>query len=138
MNVIKGSARGFTLIEVMVAMAIFGTAALAAVNAASSHLTSISQIQQKTFAQYVASNRLVELTLASQWPIEDNASGRMQMAEQDWQWQQQVVGTVTPDVVAVTVSVSKPNQDGEIIALTRYVRRPDSGAAGRDNNGVSL
>ncbi|MAK71026.1 MAG: type II secretion system protein GspI [Idiomarina sp.] len=138
MNVIKGSAHGFTLIEVMVAMAIFGTAALAAVNAASSHLTSISQIQQKTFAQYVASNRLVELTLASQWPIEDNASGRMQMAEQDWQWQQQVVETVTPDVVAVTVSVSKPNQDGEIIALTRYVRRPDSGAAGRDNNGVSL
>ncbi|HAD48369.1 MAG TPA: type II secretion system protein GspI, partial [Idiomarina sp.] len=45
MNVIKGSAHGFTLIEVMVAMAIFGTAALAAVNAASSHLTSISQIQ---------------------------------------------------------------------------------------------
>jgi general secretion pathway protein I len=130
--------RGFTLIEVMVAMAIFGTAALAAVNAASSHLSSISQIQQKTFAQYVASNRLVELTLASQWPIEDNASGRVQLAEQDWQWQQQVVETVTPDVVAVTVSVSKPSQDGEIVALTRYMRRPDSSAAGNDKNGVSL
>lgn len=121
--------RGFTLIEVMVAMAIFGTAALAAVNAASSHLSSISQIQQKTFAQYVASNRLVDLSLSQQWPLEDDASGRMRLAEQDWQWQQQVVETVTPDVVAVTVTVSKPNQDGEIISLTRYVRRPDGAAA---------
>ncbi|RUO45241.1 type II secretion system minor pseudopilin GspI [Idiomarina aquatica] len=127
--------RGFTLVEVMVAIAIFGTAALAAVNAASGHLSSISQIQQKTFAQYVASNRLTELSLSRQWPVKDKQSGQMQLAEQDWRWQQQVVETVTPDVVAVTVTVTKPGSDAQLVQLTRYLRRPDA-AAQSDTNGV--
>ncbi|WP_404401643.1 type II secretion system minor pseudopilin GspI [Idiomarina seosinensis] len=120
--------RGFTLIEVMVAIALFGMAALAAVNAASSHLGSLSILQQKTFAQYVASNRLAELTLAQQWPVADEASGRTTLAEQSWQWQQQVSETVTPNVVAVTIIVSAADGEQELSRLTRYLRRPDSAA----------
>ncbi|MEC8925051.1 MAG: prepilin-type N-terminal cleavage/methylation domain-containing protein, partial [Pseudomonadota bacterium] len=40
----KRNNRGFTLIEVMVAIAIFAMAALAAVSAASGHLNSLSTI----------------------------------------------------------------------------------------------
>ena len=99
----KRNNRGFTLIEVMVAIAIFAMAALAAVSAASGHLNSLSTIQQRTFAQYVAANRLTDLNLANTWPIKDNQRGSERQGGVEWQWRQQVVETVTPNVVAVTV-----------------------------------
>lgn len=125
-------ARGFTLIEVMVALSVFSLAALAALQAASGHLTGLSALQDKTFAQYVASNRLAELSLEKEWPLEDKRSGQQEQAGVTWYWQQQVAETVTPNVVAVTVKVMK-NEDGrEHFRLTRYVRKPDS--AGGDDN----
>ncbi|MEL7799173.1 type II secretion system minor pseudopilin GspI [Idiomarina loihiensis] len=125
--------RGFTLIEVMVALSVFSLAALAALQAASGHLTGLSALQDKTFAQYVASNRLAELSLEQKWPLEDKRSGRQEQAGVTWYWQQRVAETVTPNVVAVTVKVMK-NEDGrEHFRLTRYVRKPDS--AGGTSNG---
>ena len=114
--------RGFTLIEVMVALSVFSLAALAALQAASGHLTGLSALQDKTFAQYVASNRLAELSLEQKWPLEDKRSGQQEQADVTWYWQQQV-----------TVKVMK-NEDGrEHFRLTRYVRKPDS--AGGTSNG---
>lgn len=122
--------KGFTLIEVMVALSIFGLAALAALQAASSHLTSLSDLQSKTFAQYVASNRLAEVSLTKTWPIKDNQKGTAQQAGTTWHWQQQVAETVTPNVVAVTVTVSKTENGREHYRLTRYLRKPDSAGKG--------
>ena len=125
--------KGFTLIEVMVALSIFGLAALAALQAASSHLTSLSDLQSKTFAQYVASNRIAEVSLAQEWPVKDNKKGTAEQAGTTWHWQQQVVETVTPNVVAVTVTVSKTEGGREHYRLTRYLRKPDSAARGDRN-----
>lgn len=125
--------KGFTLIEVMVALSIFGLAALAALQAASSHLTSLNELQNKTFAQYVASNRMAELSLVREWPIKDNKKGKAEQAGTVWHWQQQVVETVTPNVVAVTVKVSRTEKGREHYRLTRYLRKPDSAGKGEHN-----
>lgn len=126
--------RGFTLIEVMVAIAIFAMAALAAVSAASGHLNSLSTIQQRTFAQYVAANRLTELNLATTWPIKDNQRGSERQGGVEWQWRQQVVKTVTPNVVAVTIEVTQGEQDYQWARLTQYIRRPNAAQTeGADN-----
>ncbi|KXS36419.1 MAG: Type II secretory pathway, pseudopilin PulG-like protein [Idiomarina sp. T82-3] len=120
----KRNNRGFTLIEVMVAIAIFAMAALAAVSAASGHLNSLSTIQQRTFAQYVAANRLTELNLTTTWPLKDNQRGSERQGGVEWQWRQQVVETVTPNVVAVTIEVTQGEQDYQWARLTQYVRKP--------------
>lgn len=117
---------GFTLIEVMVALSIFGLAALAALQAASGHLTGLSALQNKTFAQYVASNRLAEISLTEQWPLEDERKGQQKQAGITWHWQQDVTETVTPDVVAVTVKVMREEEGREHFRLTRYLRKPDA------------
>ena len=130
----KRNNRGFTLIEVMVAIAIFAMAALAAVSAASGHLNSLSTIQQRTFAQYVAANRLTELNLTTTWPIKDNQRGSERQGGVEWQWRQQVVETVTPNVVAVTIEVTQGEQDYQWARLTQYVRKPQlAGTDGGDN-----
>ena len=120
----KRNNRGFTLIEVMVAIAIFAMAALAAVSAASGHLNSLSTIQQRTFAQYVAANRLTELNLTTTWPLKDNQRGSERQGGVEWQWRQQVVETVTPNVVAVTIEVTQGEQDYQWARLTQYIRTP--------------
>lgn len=125
--------RGFTLIEVMVALSVFSLAALAALQAASGHLTGLSALQDKTFAQYVASNRLAELSIENNWPLGNGRKGQQEQADITWYWQQQVTETVTPNVVAVTIKVMKSENGREHFRLTRYVRKPDS--AGESRNG---
>ncbi|MEC7643941.1 type II secretion system minor pseudopilin GspI [Idiomarina sp.] len=132
----KRNNRGFTLIEVMVAIAIFAMAALAAVSAASGHLNSLSTIQQRTFAQYVAANRLTDLNLANTWPIKDNQRGSERQGGVEWQWRQQVVETVTPNVVAVTIEVTQGEQDYQWARLTQYIRKPQSSDTDGGNNAL--
>ncbi|EKE85215.1 type II secretion system minor pseudopilin GspI [Idiomarina xiamenensis] len=114
---------GFTLIEVMVALAIFAMAALAALKTASQHVTSLVHMEDITLARYVAANRLSELSVTHGWPIEDLQRGNEQMAGQTWYWQQQVVATTTNDVVAVTIVVSRSEDGDSVYQLTRYMGR---------------
>ena len=132
----KRNNRGFTLIEVMVAIAIFAMAALAAVSAASGHLNSLSTIQQRTFAQYVAANRLTELNLTTTWPLKDNQRGSERQGGVEWQWRQQVVETVTPNVVAVTIEVTQGEQDYQWARLTQYIRKPQLADTDRGDNAL--
>ena len=119
---------GFTLIEVMVALSIFALAAVASLQAASGHLSSITTLQDKMYAQYVASNRMAESRLEQRWPVRDNHSGTMAMGGQTWRWQQQVTETVTPNVVAIRVTVGRSEEEGEATRLMSYYRRPQEAA----------
>ena len=112
-------ARGFTLIEVMVALSIFALAALAAVFATSNHLASLAHMQDKTMARYVAANVMAEVTI--DYPPEDGSSGSETFAEVDWQWRLEVLETATTDVFMVTVDVRR-EEDGPIMhSLTSFV-----------------
>ncbi|MGL5728054.1 MAG: type II secretion system minor pseudopilin GspI, partial [Plesiomonas sp.] len=55
--------RGFTLLEVLVALAVFAVAALAVMQAASGHVRSLSLLEEKLFAGWVAENQQALLAL---------------------------------------------------------------------------
>lgn len=120
---VKGQAlsrgRGFTLIEVMVALSIFALAALAAVFATSNHLGSLAHMQDKTMARYVAANVLAEVVI--DYPPEDGSNGSETFAEVEWLWRLEVLETATTDVFMVTVDVRR-EADGPIMhSLTSFV-----------------
>lgn len=98
--------RGMTLIEVMVALLIFGLAGTAVMKAATENLTSVSQLQDITLATFVANNRLTQLHLEQEWPIRNNQKGEMEIAEVKWYWQQTVTKTQENDLVQVRISVA--------------------------------
>lgn len=98
--------RGMTLIEVMVALLIFGLAGTAVMKAATENLTSVSQLQDITLATFVANNRLTQLHLEQEWPIRNNQKGDMEIAEVKWYWQQTVTKTQENDLVQVRISVA--------------------------------
>ncbi|WP_026957580.1 MULTISPECIES: type II secretion system minor pseudopilin GspI [Aliagarivorans] len=116
--------RGMTLLEVMVAMAILATAGAAVVKAAAENLNSISFLREKSFALWVADNRLSEIKLSGAWPGTALRKGEEEFADRTWYWQSQGVETASNDFLAVRVTVSKDKEGKQVMAeLTSYVSR---------------
>jgi general secretion pathway protein I len=96
---------GLTLIEVMVALLIFGLTAVAVLKATSDNLVGVNQIKQITFASYVAQNRLNQIHIEQQWPLKHQRKGEVTMLDRTWYWRQDVSKTPLDDLVQVRVVV---------------------------------
>src|SRR5690554_270815 len=119
--------RGFTIVEVMFALAIFGLAALAALAVATQQIDSTRYLQDRYFGQLVASNKLAEVAapaaIGQLWPPRNNETGEVELAGQSWFWQQQVLETVTDDLREVTIQV-KRSENGPVVAeLSTFLGR---------------
>ena len=60
---VRRSERGFTLIEVMVALAILAVVAVAASRASSAYLSSVDILKTRTLAHFVAQNAAADLRI---------------------------------------------------------------------------
>lgn len=97
---------GMTLLEVMVAMAVFATAGLAVMKVATENVASLSYLEEKTFANWVAENTLVELKAAGTIPTKSWRQGKQELAGREWYWRYKGESTTSSDFVAITVEVS--------------------------------
>ncbi|TKB46680.1 type II secretion system minor pseudopilin GspI [Thalassotalea mangrovi] len=119
----------FTLVEVMIAMAIFAIAGTAIFKVANSTLIGTSRLETTTIAQWVASNQLVEVTLDQSWPPKKNQKGELEMADRQWHWLQIVEETEDKRMRAVTIEVREDPADAYPVAsLMTYVSQPAGGA----------
>jgi general secretion pathway protein I len=98
-------ARGFTLIEVLVALAIVAIGMAAVMGALTSSANTISYLRDKTFAQWVALNQIANLRLSGQQPPTGNSDGDTDFAGRSWHWRQEVVATEVPGVERIDISV---------------------------------
>ncbi|WP_233073489.1 type II secretion system minor pseudopilin GspI [Motilimonas eburnea] len=115
---------GMTLLEVMVALGVFAAAGLAVMNTASEHVRSLSYLQEKTFATWVASNQLTQATLEKRWPGPSWVKGSEEMAGQTWYWQWRGVETLDPNFKALDIEVSLDEKGEVALATARtYVGR---------------
>ena len=91
--------RGFTLIEVLVALAIvaFGLSALFSVTTQTARAS--SYLREKTFAQWIALNRLTEARLTGQPPSDDKTDGETKFAGQNWRWELKTLKTPVTGIV---------------------------------------
>ncbi len=101
----RRGARGFTLIEVLVALAIVAIGMAAVMGALTSSANTISYLRDKTFAQWVALNQIANLRLSGQQPPIGNSNGDTDFAGRSWHWRQEVVATQVPGVERIDVSV---------------------------------
>jgi len=97
--------QGFTLIEVMLAMAIFAIAGVALLGSAQNSLRTLTQLEQKTIANWVVSNQLVEASLDTSWPPKNNKTGQVELAGIEWFWQQKVIKTTDKNMRAIVIEV---------------------------------
>jgi general secretion pathway protein I len=110
--VIRRSAAGFTLIEVLVALAIVALGMAALMTALGSSADSAAYQRDKTLAEWVALNHLEEVRLAFARPTKGKTDGEVEMAGLKWRWAQEVVETEVKGILRVDVSVKPTNAPG--------------------------
>jgi general secretion pathway protein I len=110
-------ARGFTLIEVIVALFVVALGLGALLATLTSSADAIGHLRNKSFAQWIALNRISEVRLSGTRPGVGKSDGELQYAGSTWRWQQQVsdsgiAGMLRIDVaVAPAGSGAKPSMD---------------------------
>ena len=126
-NVVRNkadAARGFTLLEVLAALAV-ATFALAALwKALSQGIIVTEGLPDRVLARWVAHNRIVLRQATGQWPETRAYTGSEEMAGRTWRWEEQVRATNEPRLRRLTVKVGKDPEAPPLITLEGFIRRP--------------
>lgn len=118
--------RGFTLLELLMALVIFATAGVAIMQASSNHMRSVWQLEEMTIASYVANNQLQLALIDPRWPPREQLQGEVTMANRDWVWRLKASRVPDQDLRELNISVSLAEQPEVIIyQLKTFVGRPD-------------
>tara|TARA_R110000868_G_scaffold134224_3_gene346136 strand:+ start:1271 stop:1660 length:390 start_codon:yes stop_codon:yes gene_type:complete len=102
---------GFTLLEVLVALAIFALVAASVLTATARSLQTAARLEDKTLAMWIADNRLSEMQLAREPVADGREQGEVAFAGRRWQWQSEVEATSEADMRRVTLWVAPMAQD---------------------------
>lgn len=106
--------KGFTLLEVMVALAIFALAALSLTKVAMQYTQSTSHAILRTKAQFVALNEAATMQIEQQW-LEGTESKQVQQQGEQWQIDKRAEATISPNVQRIELQISLINAEtGEV------------------------
>jgi general secretion pathway protein I len=114
--------RGFTLLEVLVALLIVGTALGAALRAMGSLTQNSEGLRTTMMATWSAENRLVQVRLARSWPAPGKTSFECPQADLNFICEEEVITSPNPRMRRVEVSVYEASvPDRRIIKLVQLV-----------------
>ncbi|MDQ7015826.1 MAG: type II secretion system minor pseudopilin GspI [Gammaproteobacteria bacterium] len=123
------SNHGFTLIEVMVALAVLAVALSALIKGAADTTANSSYLQQKSFATWVAANKISELRLKKKWLDKGKKSGTEEMAGYKWHWSSVVKATQSKEMRRLDVGVRlKAEDENPLVKLASFVIDPSLNA----------
>ncbi|WP_180049349.1 type II secretion system minor pseudopilin GspI [Acinetobacter sp. YH12144] len=103
-------AKGFTLLEVMVALAIFATAAMALSNVAMQYTQSTAHAILRNKAQFVALNEIAKMEINREW-MTGTASKQVTEQGEQWQIDKKAQATISPNVQRIDIQVSLMNAE---------------------------
>ena len=111
----RQSQAGFTLIEVMVALAILAVVAIVASQASGTYLRSVDNLKTQTLAHFVAQNSAADLQIHNKWLT---AQQKQQVSAQGRDWQvvmqpQPMATAASNDLQIVNIQVA-PVVDGQV------------------------
>jgi general secretion pathway protein I len=114
--------RGFTLIEILVALAIVAVALSAGMRALAQSADGAGTLKARTLALWVAQNRLANAQLASAWPAAGTNEGDATQAGIRFAWRESVGGTPNPAFRKIEITVALPEAPDYVLArLVGYI-----------------
>lgn len=116
--------RGFTLLEVLVALAIIAIALGALLNTSGTQVSSTIYLKQKTLAHWVAVNELTQIQVAAEFPDLGDKRGSTEMADHVWYWLRTTRQTEDEDAREVTFKVyTDDDYEDRVTILVGYATR---------------
>jgi len=123
-------ASGFTLLEVLVALAIVAFGIIAAFNGIIQMAHSTARLQERAMGDWIAMNQISEIRLSGDFPDVSEFDGSVEFAGRPWRWQATVSETGVTDLRRIDMSVSfEENPDDVVTIVTGFVSR-QTGPAG--------
>ena len=130
----KNKQRAFTLLEVLVALAVFSVAAISLMKVSESQLRLSQRMEEKTFAHWVALNMITEMQGSQDWPNIGEQTGKVSMAGREWKMVVKTQATPVSRVRRIEITVGLAPKDftddmENLTMLTGFIEQP-SGMGG--------
>lgn len=131
---------GFTLVEVMVALAIVALSVPALLFTLDQHIDGTAHLRDKSLASLVAGNKLTEvrlLAVSRQQLLQGSETGRAQMADREWFWWLESEQTEVPQFyrVEVRVGLREGQPESALISRVAYLSADFSDGSGAPVSG---
>lgn len=120
----RGRSGGFTLIEVMVAMTIAALALGAVAATVSGMADKATAMQDRTYASWIAENKIAEMRLENVVPEVGESSGEVDFANLEWTWRATISETGVEDLFRLDVDVYFAGSDDVIRSVTGFIGEP--------------
>jgi general secretion pathway protein I len=125
MTTSRAGKRGFTLVEVLVALAIVSIALLAALRAAGGGTSSVGELRARLLAGWVAENLLAEQRARGEWPAPGISDGTQRQGGIEFAWREEVVATPNDAFRRVDIRVfAAPGDTRALAHLTGFAVNP--------------
>ncbi|MFH7320070.1 type II secretion system minor pseudopilin GspI [Desulfurivibrio sp. D14AmB] len=119
------NSRGFTLMEIIIALLVLSVVAISAVKASGNAIGNIHYLKQQSFAHWVAMNKAAEISSGPAGWESWERSGTAMMADLQWVWSFSVHDTPEAGMRRVEIEVRPEGGRGEpVAAITLFRRRP--------------
>jgi general secretion pathway protein I len=118
---------GFTLLEVVVALAVLAIAMGAIISTATHSVNSMGILRDQTFASWAALNKINESLLATEpWPTDATRKGHIDLASRTWHWEAKFQKTDDPDLTRLDVTIRSDENGPALTTLAAFKGRPPS------------
>jgi len=115
---------GFTLIEVMVALVIASLALVAVMASISQMIDAGTAMRDRTYAAWIAQNKIAELRLANTEPEVSTSNGEVEFAGLEWGWSATISETGVQYLYRVDVAVTFAGNDEVLRTVTGFIGEP--------------
>jgi general secretion pathway protein I len=120
-----GRRDGFTLVEVLVALAIISIALLAALRVAGGGTSSVGELRARLLGGWVAENLLAEQRARGEWPSLGILSGTQRQGGIEFAWREEIIATPNVTFRRVDIRVfAAPDEAHALAHLSGFVVRP--------------
>ncbi len=118
--------RGFTLLEILVALVVVSLSMGAVVQTVGSYTRNQANLRDRVFAQWVARNQLASVQIAGDWPSVGQKKGDVDFPEdasgsksREWHWVMQVTQTPEEDMRRLDIDVFRADADDDAAPVAR-------------------
>lgn len=110
---------GFTLLEMVVALAVFSLVALAILHLAGENTRTARHVEDRILAGVIAENLAVDVFATPNPPAVGQTEGVVEMASRRWGWTRTVAPTDQPGVVRIDIAVALDGRQAAALTVVR-------------------
>lgn len=112
--------RGFTLVEVLVALVIFGVIAAGVLKTLQDSIRQQASLEERLAANWVAQQALARIRVEAPWPPLGQKSERVPFGDREWQVTASVQATAEARMRHIAIEVARPNDPAPLLTLNSW------------------